>query len=86
VIFGNGEDEKTTEAAKTQNPKLRITNTPTGWLNVRDESSLDGKTIGKVYPDDEYGYTNEKDGWYKVILEDKTEGWIFGSYTEKIKN
>jgi len=86
VIFGTGEDEKTTEAAKTQNPELRITNTPTGWLNVRDAASLDGKTIGKVYPGDEYEYTNEKDGWYKVILEDKTEGWIFGSYTEKIKN
>ena len=86
VIFGTGEDEKTTEAAKTQNPELRITNTPTGWLNVRDAASLDGKTIGKVYPGDEYEYTNEKNGWYEIILKDKTEGWIFGSYAEKIKN
>ena len=87
VFFTNGEDKEISmEAAETKNPKLKITDTPTGWLNVRDSASLDGKTIGKVYPDEEYEYTDEKDGWYKIILKNKTEGWSFGSYIEKIQN
>ncbi|MDP3245052.1 MAG: LamG-like jellyroll fold domain-containing protein [bacterium] len=87
IIFSNSEDSKKNETGSGLiSPKLTITNTPTGWLNVRADASLDGKSIGKVYPGDVYEYTDEKDGWYKIILEDKTDGWIFGSYTEKIKN
>lgn len=87
VFYSNGEDgEKDAAASKSVNPKLKITDTPTGWLNIRDSASLDGKTIGKVYPGEEYEYINVNGDWYKIILKDKTEGWIFGSYIEKIQN
>ncbi|MCX6764157.1 MAG: pilus assembly protein PilM [Candidatus Nealsonbacteria bacterium] len=85
VVSSSSEEKKEEEKGlEITNPKLKITDTPTGWLNVRDEASFDGKAITKVYPDEEYEYTDEKDGWYRIILQDKTEGWVFGGYIIKI--
>jgi uncharacterized protein YgiM (DUF1202 family) len=85
VFFTNDEDEKPAEAAETQNPKLKITDTPTGWLNVRDDSALDGKAITKVYPGEEYEYIDEQNGWYQIILPNDQRGWIFGTFAELLE-
>jgi hypothetical protein len=83
MFFSNGEDEEKDEAvSKAINLKLRITDTPTGWLNVRDDSALDGKAITKVYPGEEYEYTDEQNGWYQIVLSDGKHGWIFGKFAE----
>jgi hypothetical protein len=86
VFFTNGEDEEKDKAvSKSTNPKLRITDTPTGWLNVRDDASLDGNIITKVYPNEEYEYTNEQNGWYQIILSNGELGWIFGKFAELLE-
>ena len=83
IFFTNGEDKKKDETvSKSINPKLRITNTPTGWLNVRDDSTLDGKVIAKVYPDEEYEYIGAQNGWYQIILSNDQPGWIFEKFAE----
>lgn len=87
VILGNDANNKSKlEDTPSVNQRLKIQDTPTGWLNVRDEASLEGKTINKVYPDNEFEFVDQKDNWYQIILEDETRGWIFGSYIEVIKN
>jgi len=78
------ENAKMSFGTETQNPKLKILNTPTGWLNVRDDASLDGKAIGKVYPGQEYEYTDKQSGWYKIILSDGTSGWVYEKYVQTI--
>lgn len=63
--------------------KIRVLETPTGWLNVRQEDSLKADIIGKVYPKEEYVYLEEKEGWYLITLTDARKGWINGIYVEK---
>jgi hypothetical protein len=68
------------------NPKLKILDTPTNWLNVRDTASLDGNIITKVYPNEQYEYTDEKDGWYFITIPKGKSGWVFGEYVQEIEN
>lgn len=71
---------------ETKNPKLKILNTPTGWLNIRDAASFEGKTIAKVYPGEKYEYTDEQNGWYQIILKDETNGWVYEKYVQTIED
>ncbi|HEU0085641.1 MAG TPA: type II secretion system F family protein [Candidatus Paceibacterota bacterium] len=59
---------------------LEILSTGLGYLNVRDEPSLDGQITGRVLPGETYQYIEESNGWYRIILSDDTEGWVFGQY------
>lgn len=77
-----------TEIKKEIN-KLIIIETGFGWLNVRNKpSTTESEILDKVNIDEEFDYTDEQDGWYKIILndEEKTEGWVFGEYIEIISN
>jgi hypothetical protein len=78
------ENAKTSFGNETSNPKLKILDTSTGWLNVRDGSSLEGKVITKVYPGEEYEYTDKQNGWYQIILKDETSGWVYEKYIQTI--
>ncbi len=62
--------------------KLKIIETGTSWLNVRSKPSSDGTILTTVNVDEEFEYTDEQDGWYRIILEDKSEGWVSGVYIE----
>lgn len=55
-----------------------ITDTPTGWLNVR--KAPDGEILTKIYPGDSYPVVSEKDGWLQIQFGDGTTGWISASY------
>jgi uncharacterized protein YgiM (DUF1202 family) len=63
----------------TQN-SVKITNTPTGYLNVRIQPSLDAAIISKVYPGETYVYTSTQNGWYLIQLKSKHFGWVDGQY------
>lgn len=66
------------------NPKLRVLDNSLGYLNVRNAPSLKGTTlVGKVKPRELYEYTQEKDGWYYILIPEKEGGWVFGEYIEK---
>ncbi len=62
--------------------KLVIKNTPTNFLNVRKDSSVESEIVGKVYPKESYVYSAEKSGWYEIILKDSQKGWVKGQYVE----
>lgn len=67
------------EIAKT---KVVILNTPTGYLRVREDSSLAGAEIARVYPGESYELLDEKAGWFKIKLKEQ-EGWISQQYAKK---
>lgn len=80
----NESSEDTTSASTSASSAdtLTILDTPTGFLNVRDEPSTAGTQIDQVSPGDEYEYTDERNGWYKIKLTDGQEGWVSGTYVE----
>ena len=63
---------------------LQITTTPTGWLNVRSNSSLTGEVLTKVNPGEKYEYISVQDDWYEIILTDGRHGWISSQYAAKV--
>lgn len=73
-----------TPSPATSEIMIKIKDTPTGFLRVRDEPSLGGKEIARVNPGDSFTFLEEQTGWYKIKLSDTTTGWVNSSYTEKI--
>lgn len=63
--------------------KVSILNTPTGFLRVREEASISSKEITQVKPGESYDLLDEKSGWYKIKIDNKTSGWISSQYAKK---
>ena len=76
------EDKQATDSAKTTKAKITIKDTPTGWLRVREEPSLNASESGKVNPGESFDLIDEQDGWYKIKIDGK-EGWVSSQYSSK---
>lgn len=63
--------------------KIIITDTPTGWLNVREGPGMNFDIIGRVYPGEQYPLLEEQGDWYKIKVDQVTESWVTSEYTEK---
>ncbi len=63
--------------------KVLILNTPTGFLRVREDSSVNSLEIAKVVPGETYELDSEIEGWFKIKLSDGRKGWISSSYAIK---
>lgn len=67
-------------------PKLKVLQTPTGFLRVRETPSTGGKEITRVSPGDELTLLEETNSsWNKVKTSDGKEGYVSSQYIEKIK-
>lgn len=64
-------------------PSVLILNTPTGFLNVRESSSVASTKIGQVKPGESYELVDEKEDWFKIKLTDGKIGWVSSSYAVK---
>lgn len=64
-------------------PKVLILNTPTGFLRVREDSSISSLEIGRVLPGESYELVSEKENWFEIKLADEKKGWISSSYAVK---
>ncbi len=64
-------------------PKVLILDTPTGFLRVRENNSLNSLEISQVKPGESYELIEEKEGWFKIKLTDGKTGWISSSYAAK---
>ena len=78
------EEEVVEEEAR---PKVKILETPVGFLRVRDEPSTLGSEVGQVEPGDifELLETDEKTGWYKIEYEEGEIGWVSNQYAEEVE-
>lgn len=74
-----------TQSAKTvsASPTVLILQTPTGFLRVRKDASVNALEVGRVNPDEVYNLVDEISGWYQIELKDKTKGWISSQYAKK---
>lgn len=63
--------------------KLRVKQTPTGFLRVRDDPSTKGVEVGRASVGDNLTLIEELPGWYKVRMEDGTEGYVSAAYIQK---
>ncbi|MGY3765800.1 N-acetylmuramoyl-L-alanine amidase [Vagococcus vulneris] len=45
-------------------------------LNVREQPTVKSKIISQVHQEDKVTIKNEKNGWYKIQLPDKSTGWV----------
>jgi uncharacterized protein YgiM (DUF1202 family) len=61
-----------------------ILQTPTGFLRVRDQASLNGAEIGQIKPGETYQLLDDKTtGWYQIQLTNGKTGWISSQYAQK---
>lgn len=63
--------------------KILILDTPTGFLRVRSEPSLNGTEVGRVLPGENYDLLDEQVGWFKIKLKDESSGWVSSQYSQK---
>lgn len=66
-------------------PYILIKETPTGWLRVRMEPSINATEAAKIDPGKKFPLLDEESGWYKILYQEKKEGWISGLYAEKFE-
>ncbi|MCL5438691.1 MAG: PEGA domain-containing protein [Patescibacteria group bacterium] len=62
--------------------KIKILQTQTGFLRVRETGSLNSAEIGKAYPGEEYEIIKEENGWFEIKFKDVT-GWVNSQYVAK---
>ncbi len=60
----------------------KVKDTPTGWLRVRNEPSLNGLEVGRVTTGDTVNVLEEKTGWLKVKTSANLEGWASADYLQ----
>jgi hypothetical protein len=74
-----------TAAASIKEPAntVRILDTPTGWLRVRDEPTLAGSESARVNPGQRFELMQEETGWYKIKIDASKQGWISSEYAQK---
>lgn len=69
---------------KTSGPaKVTVKDTPTGYLRVREDATVNASESAQVKPGDSFEVMEEKNGWYKIEYETGKTGWISGQYTTK---
>jgi hypothetical protein len=66
---------------------VSILDTPTGFLRVRENNSINSLEIAQVKPGESYELIEEKDNWFKIKLNSPTGegkiGWISAQYAVK---
>ncbi len=81
------EKEKTetisTEIGNISAISIKIKETETGWLRVRESSSSAAREVGRVIPGESYPMIDENTEWYKIDIGEGKNGWISASYGEK---
>ena len=62
---------------------VTILQTPTGFLRVRAQPSIDANQVAEVHPGESYHYVDEQPDWYEIKLQDGTTGWVNATYASK---
>lgn len=65
--------------------KIKISDTPTGFLRVRESPLVSSTEVGKVKPGEIFEILEEDDqsGWFKIEFEKGKEGWVSNQYAKK---
>ncbi|MDD3498676.1 MAG: right-handed parallel beta-helix repeat-containing protein, partial [Candidatus Moranbacteria bacterium] len=63
---------------------VKVLETNTGYLNLREGPTMDYNIVGTLKTGEEYGYSVQENGWYKVSVSDSLWGWASGAFLEEI--
>lgn len=72
-----------TSSATLKKGTVVVKETPTGWLRVREEPSLNASESGRVNPGEEFPLMDEQEGWAKIEFQKGKTGWVSSQYIEK---
>jgi uncharacterized protein YgiM (DUF1202 family) len=78
--------------APVASKQLLIKETPTGWLNLRQEPKTTAKILTKVQTNDKFEFLEKQTiagddyDWYSIETIDGTKGWVYGEYVTEIDN
>lgn len=75
--------ETASDSASKNKTMIVVNDTPTGWLRVRAEPSVNASESARVNPGEKYEVMEEKEGWYKIQYIEGKMGWISSEYTKK---
>lgn len=85
LAFSDSEELKVDLTLPTDVIKLKVINTPTGFLRVRATPSLTGREVTRVATGDELIHLEDSTGgWIKVKTDKGVEGFVLGTYTQKL--
>ena len=94
IVIQTEEEKTETLVEKITSVKAEIQKNPQknlkvvsgiSFLNVRSSASTTGAKIGKALPGQNYVYTEEQNGWYRINFGNNQSGWVFGEYVEVIE-
>lgn len=71
-------------SATLKRDQIEILSTPTGFLRVRSDSTLNSSESGRVIPGEKYDIVAQKDNWYQIKIKDGTLGWVSSQYAKKL--
>ncbi len=80
-----GTKKDASEEEEATGSLIEILDTEVGYLNVRSEPSVNGDQVTQINPGEQYEYTEQRNGWYNIILDDGTEGWVSGDYVTEVE-
>lgn len=64
--------------------KVEITETSTGFLNVRTAPSLVGDILVRVAPEEKFVYREVSNNWYEIEYSEGNFGWVIGDYVKEL--
>ncbi len=76
------EDTRENKSEQEESRLVVIKDTPTGFLRVRKEASMQASEVTQVKPGEEYEFLDSVDGWYKIRINEETTGWISQEYAK----
>lgn len=87
-IIHTPDELRGTGGADVSHTKLRVLETGIGYLNIRSQPSTGSMLVGRALPGSSYEYTDQRDGWYRIVSTELSDGagWVLGTYTELLQS
>lgn len=54
------------------------------YVNVREQPTTNSAVVARVVPGEEYVFTETKEDWYHIIVNDSKEGWVRNDYASPV--
>jgi hypothetical protein len=67
----------------TTSSDVVVKQTPTGFLRMREDSTVNAKEVTRIAPGEKLTLIEEKTGWSKVRTKEGKEGWVSSAYIQK---
>ena len=81
--FTEENEEVLAAETKIEEETITITPTPTGFLRVRKEPTLNSEELTQLNPGETYPLISSQDEWFEIELESSVSGWISSEYATK---